>query len=183
MIKITICFRGLFLLAWIQLAKPLIDFRVHNYFKIYRSLRASSSLTQQLQMTHSVGSKNIEWEIDVRKAINENDFAFVASKLRKLNSSILPNGHNAIFTVTETCRRSNNLGAVVPLLKEIPSVAIRLVEDDIMPLLSECAKTGNMQPAEQLLSWIEEKQSQALTAKSYSVMIKGTHEQFAHVFH
>lgn len=171
MIKITICIRGLFLLAIMQVAKPLIDFRLHNCYKIDRSLKAST----QLQLEGSVGRKNIEWEIEVRKGINEKDWAFVASKLRELSSSILPNGHNAIFTVTETCRRSNNLGAVVPLLMEIPSEAIRLVEDDIMPLLSECARSGNMQPAEQLLSWVEERQPQALTAKSYSVMMKGTH--------
>jgi hypothetical protein len=161
----------LLLSALVSEVVPLLYFRKTSSRAIFVSVQ--SSIGTEIQQRSTSKGRVSEWEREVRLAINERDFDSVASKLRELNSSFLPNGHSAIFTITETCRRSQNIDKVVPLLKEISLEALRLVEDDLMPLLSECAKSGNMQPAQQLVTWAEDRKPQALTAKTYSVLLKG----------
>ena len=113
-----------------------------------------------------------QWEHDARSAINNDDFSRVKYLLCSLETTILPNGRNAVFVITETCRRSRNADAVVPLLQSIPDDILSFSEDDVMPFISECADAGNMKPVQLLITWMQSKGVQ-ITAKVYSVMLKG----------
>lgn len=113
-----------------------------------------------------------QWESDARFAINSNDFSYVENLLQSLDTTILPNGRNTVFVITETCRRSRNIDLVVPLLRNIPDDALSFSEDDVMPLLSECASAGNMKPVQLLVSWMQSK-NVPISTKVYSVMLKG----------
>ena len=112
-----------------------------------------------------------QWESDARFAINRNDFLRRKS-VQSLDTTILPNGRNTVFVITETCRRSRNIDLVVPLLRNIPDDALSFSEDDVMPLLSECASAGNMKPVQLLVSWMQSK-NVPISTKVYSVMLKG----------
>jgi len=114
-----------------------------------------------------------DWEIETRKAINARAFDRAANLMGSLTSSILPSGRNAVYVVAETCRRSKNTEEALPLLKLIRPQVLRLSEDDVMPLISDCVSHGDINTAQLFISWLESN-SADLTAKSYSVLLKGT---------
>ena len=116
---------------------------------------------------------NYVWEHRIRKAIHRGDWLTAESFVNQLNSTELSSGRNAIYVITETCRRANELTAIVPLLEKIPNDIFICREDDILPMLNDCANKGQMRPAQRVLTFFENKQYITLTAKTYSVMLKG----------
>ena len=128
--------------------------------------------TRQRGTENGRGISLSRWESDARFAINGNDFSRVGHLLQSLKSTVLPNGRNAVFVITETCRRSRNIEKVLPLLRFIPDEVLLFSEDDVMPLISECASMGNMKPVQSLVTWMQSKDVE-ITAKVYSVMLKG----------
>ena len=135
-----------------------------------------STYVQRLMKSSSIAkfylSSKSGLERDIRSAIVSRSWNTVENLLERLQTTILPSGRNAVFVVSETCRRSNNMTAVIPLLSLIPKSSLQCKEDDIMPMLSDCVSTGDMISAQKIFSWLEEN-GIPLTAKIYSLMLKG----------
>jgi pentatricopeptide repeat protein len=82
-----------------------------------------------------------------------------------------------VYTITETCRRSNNLDHILEFLGELrEGMPIDCSEDDIMPLVSECVDTNNMRCAQRVVSFLTDR-NVILTGKLYSLMLKGYGKQ------
>ena len=113
------------------------------------------------------------WEHGVRKAIHRGNWLAAESLIKQLNSTELSSGRNAVYVITETCRKANELAAIVPLLEIIPNNIFMCREDDILPMLNDCADKGQMRPAQRVLQFFENRKYVGLTARTYSVMLKG----------
>ncbi|KAJ1438596.1 hypothetical protein B484DRAFT_444451 [Ochromonadaceae sp. CCMP2298] len=108
----------------------------------------------------------------IRAAIAAGDFRTAAALLHALESTLLETGRDAVYVVAETCRRTRNYAAILPLLRAIPAQALRSSEDDVMPLLAECAKSNNMRHAQPVVAYLDS-QGVLLSARAFSAMAKG----------
>ncbi len=142
--------------------KPESFKNAQNYKKTYNNKKGGNG-----------NNYNNVWEHRIRKAIHRGDWLAAESFVNQLNSTELPSGRNAVYVITETCRRANEFTAIVPLLEKIPDEIFTCREDDILPMLNDCANKGQMRPAQRVLTFFENKQYISLTAKTYSVMLKG----------
>ena len=73
---------------------------------------------------------------------------------------------------SQTCRRTNSLPLIIPLLKSIKLADNICTEDDLMPLLSESAKRGDMRPIQKIVTYLESRNVK-FNVKAYSKLIQG----------
>jgi hypothetical protein len=116
----------------------------------------------------------------LRKSILSSDFNKTKSMLYTLNNTMLSNGRNVIYIITETCRKSNQHAQILQILSSIRT-DINCKEDDVMPLINECVDKNDMSLAQDVVSFLMEKQIK-LSAKLFSLLLKGTVSmQFTHL--
>ena len=113
-------------------------------------------------------SKDTAFEHKLRKTIHRGDWITGELLIRDQNSTSLESGRNLVYVIVETCKRANEMDAIVPLLREINPNKFECREDDILPMLNYCANKGDMRPAQRVLAFIESIPNIAITAKTFS---------------
>jgi hypothetical protein len=168
-----------FLYLLISIALKVSTFHLKSQFMIFRKLVArKSGQSTYPDVKYTMKKKSVstkqptEWELKARSLIAEKKWSEVEVLLKAMNSTLLPNGRNVAYVVSETCRRHRTSFMVTTLLQRIPKEILFFAEDDIMPMLSECADTGDMKNAQKLVMWMESI-NMSLSAKLYSVLLKG----------
>ena len=119
------------------------------------------------------------WESKLRNAIVTKQWAEASKHLITLNSTKLSSGRDIVYVITETCRRSQNLSAIIPLLSSIVKLEKGFdytTENDIMPLLFDCSKTNKISAGYRIISWLYNR-GVKFSAKTYSVLLKGIIQQ------
>ena len=136
----------------------------HNQ-KVYSFQRISGTTSTSL------------WESKLRKSIVTKQFDEAFALLRTLNSTRLASGRDVVYVITETCRKSQNMRTIIPLLSsmvKLPDNFDYTTEDDIMPLLVDCSKTKSISSGYRIISWLQDRKVK-FSAKTYSVLLKGTY--------
>lgn len=134
----------------------------HNS-KVYSFQRGSGTTSTSL------------WESKLRKLIVTKQFDDAFVLLRTLNSTRLASGRDVVYVITETCRKSQNMRTIIPLLSSMVKLSDSFdytTEDDIMPLLSDCSKTKSISSGYRIMSWLQDRKVK-FSAKTYSVLLKG----------
>ena len=134
----------------------------HNQ-KVYSFQRGSGTTSTSL------------WESKLRKSIVTKQFDDAFELLRTLNSTKLASGRDVVYVITETCRKSQNMRTIIPLLSsmvKLPDSFDYTTEDDIMPLLVDCSKTKSISSGYRIISWLQDRKVK-FSAKTYSVLLKG----------
>lgn len=135
----------------------------HNT-KVYSFQRGSGTTSTSL------------WESKLRKLIVTKQFDDAFVLLRTLNSTRLASGRDVVYVITETCRKSQNMRTIIPLLSSMVKLSDSFdhtTEDDIMPLLSDCSKTKSISSGYRIMSWLQDRKVK-FSAKTYSVLLKGS---------
>lgn len=114
-------------------------------------------------------------ETNIRDAIVKDDRSQLKMLLetRLSQSTKLPSGRDIVFVIAETCRRSDNLSNMLPIMLMIPLTRFDSEEGDIIPMINFCAENNCMKNAFELLVWLEDERHVQFSAKSYSILLKG----------
>lgn len=138
----------------------------NNYnSKVYSFQRSSSTTSTTL------------WESKLRNATIYKDWNTASTLLNTLKSTKLSSGHDVVYIITETCRRSNSVAGIIPLLSAMTNLEKGFdytTENDIMPFLVDCVKTksNSISMGYRVVSWLQNKDV-IFTAKTYSTLLKG----------
>ena len=178
-----------FFTIYVYLLLNVYSFKTKKFTNIVKFSKLDPTFAQSLkipenahQFQGNIKNNISSWERETRRAINELKFDKAVSLIRTLESTVLSNKRNAVYVITETCRRSGNIENVLPLLEEIPKSSLHLFEEDVMPLLIELVNSNRIQLAQLLVSWMEANNA-FITAKLYTVLIKGFYIKFKHTIH
>ena len=112
-----------FLSAYYVLNSPVKNF-------VFAKLAKNSEKLSSFIDTANVVFEPSNWEKNTRKAIVSKSWTDASTLAQSLESTILPSGRNAVYVISETCRRSKNMTAVVPLLRLIPKQALIFTEGE-----------------------------------------------------
>eukprot|EP01038_Epipyxis_sp_PR26KG_P009208 gene9208-12418_t len=126
-------------------------------------------------------SPNIE--LTLRNFIATKQFDEAKKIISSLNSTILPSsgGRNVVYVITETCRITGSVNAILPFLKSFNNNSNKKInsnnliecdENDVMPLLNEYATIGNMRPIQPIITYLIQN-GMKTTAKTYATLLKG----------
>ena len=144
-----------------------------RYVHFPRSLHRIHSLGSSSNIILDYQSKlSLDEEKILRKLISNNKAKEASIIISQLNSSKLQSGRNIVYVITETSRRSFNYQIILPLLQSIPIESFQCTENDIMPLLCDCAEHQNMKIIQPIINYLN-MQNIKFSAKAFSVMIKG----------
>lgn len=114
-----------------------------------------------------------DWENVLRNKIAIGSVSDAKYMLHNLNSTILANGRNVVYIITETCRRANSINAIIPLFDSIPLDAFDCTDDDVIPMLSGLNDKNNryhhVDDAYKIVKYLQSK-NVVLSSKVYSIL-------------
>lgn len=113
-------------------------------------------------------------EKSIRKAIASRDVNQAIDIIANLNISELGNIRNIVFVITETCRRTQSLHNLLPLLKSIDKNRVTCIEDDLIPMLNNCiyGSIDDIQYAYEAFLYLKDDWKIQFSAKTYSILFK-----------
>lgn len=113
---------------------------------------------------------------EVRGLINNQEIGKAIDVIRMLDYSSPEVSRKLIFTISESCRKTKQFSSMVELLNSIGKDAI-WSEDDLMPLINQCANERRLFILQRVLEIMISKNA-VITAKGFSAIIKGDFEYF-----
>jgi hypothetical protein len=113
-----------------------------------------------------------EFEKAVRAAIFKRDWNTAKTLIHHVDTKTTSSRRSLVYIICETCRRAGQISSIVSLLEALPSGVIGS-EDDIMPLVNQCAEEKKMRFLQPIISYLYEYRRLELTAKGYSALLKG----------
>ena len=118
-----------------------------------------------------------DYELMLRRSIYKerwDECKGLISMVSSTQSTNLPSGRNMVYILAETCRRSNNVEQIIPLLEVLSENVddFDCLEGDIVPVLNRFVKQREVALAQDIVNYLED-EGAPITAKSYSILISG----------
>ena len=196
--SISVTFHNSRIAVWLWLLVLLMASHKTNCF--FSSFRRDASLITTYTQSDSSGKSHFYAPIDLmtmrvsnqevsfkvtkkstesslRNSILSKDWVTANDLLKPIITTKLPSGRDIVYVIVETCRRSNAISNITPLLSSLPLNSFDYTtEDDIMPMIAESSKLQTIAKSYRIMKLLQSK-SVRFSAKTYSIFLKGFGKQ------